>query len=685
MGCAGTKETEGDKNILMNLGFEKALAYLTKKDIKGLGFLCKLSQLEEKSILPALITTTDLIGKEEIDSKQISFIVENKRYSIAINEDRKTYINEDKYKIVIIEIKNEDNLDINSFFEIEEKEKINQTSFIGVIQNNDKLKYLESYICKVNNINENGYLIDYSCKNTSVNNSIGNPIINIRNNKIFGLQGNSGSGILVFDAIKEFLEADLKKEKEVKNIYQSLKKTFTLKSTIKIDKAKLNNEIGILYLLPFDLGIPMLKIFGEEFVDNNIDKCKLILYDNEKDEEFEHELCTFLEMDFINSINSGRKLFKLFLIQTDYIYDFSFMFSKCYTLMSVEGLNDLYYDQATNMAKMFYACELLQELDFGQTKINTSQVKDMTLMFHKCESLRNLNLSGLNTSSVRSMKGMFEGCQKLQMITGLENWDLSSLKDASFMFNFCKQLVSFYGISKWNTTSITDMSNMFKGLETIIAFPDVSNWEMKNVKNISGMFCSCINLNSISDLSKWNTESVESLYLMFYNCSKLMFVPDISNWNTSKVKSIKSLFNGCSSLSFLPNISKWNTQNMETMSFAFVKCTSLKSLPDISNWNVGKVTDFTQIFGECASLTSVPDLSNWNISSAVKLGGFFTGCASLQSVPDLSKWNVENVEDFSGIFNNCENLLSLPDISNWNTSNGKDMSYLFSYNKLVTQ
>ena len=72
-----------------------------------------------------------------------------------------------------------------------------------------------------------------------------------------------------------------------------MRKTFTLKSTIKIDQAKLNKEIGVLYLLPQDPSIGVSKIFGEKFVKNNKDKCKRILYDYNKDEEYEYDLCTF--------------------------------------------------------------------------------------------------------------------------------------------------------------------------------------------------------------------------------------------------------------------------------------------------------------------------------------------------------------------------------------------------------
>ena len=438
MGTTGNKEKEGERRKLINSGFEKTLVSIENKGTKGYGILCKLVSSEKNTFLPVLITTTELIGNNELkNTKTIKFTLENTLYEIKINEDRKTYINEDKYNIVIIEIKPEDNLNTNSFMDIEKKEKMKTNDLIGVVLNNLKEKNLEYLICKIKSINEDGYNLEYAYKNKDKNQFIGNPIINMDNNKIIALQKNAGSGVLLSNAIKDFMESTTKKEQLTKSIYQSYKSTCTLKSTIRIDQAKLNNQIAIVYLLPEKEGITVLKLFGEQFVKNNKDKCTLILYDNEKDEEYEYNLCAYLKLDFINVINSGRKLFKIFLVQTDYFYDLSFMFFECYTLMSVDGLSGLYYDQVTNMKSMFHSCLLLQEINIAN--INTSEVKDMSFMFERCATLNYINLSGWNTKNVKSMRAMFESCTNLEEIDGIENWDLSNLKDISFMFNFCKK------------------------------------------------------------------------------------------------------------------------------------------------------------------------------------------------------------------------------------------------------
>ena len=182
MGCTGTKEEETEKNLLINTGFEKAIVFFEKKGFKSLGFLCKINLIDSKDYVPILITTTDTIGKNELDeAKQISFFIEDSKYTIKMGIMRGKYINEDRFNVVIIQILEVDNLNINSFFEIEENDIISQNSFIGVINKKKEEKNLEYFTCKINSTNGNvGYLMEYTCKNKEVNESKGNPIINIK-------------------------------------------------------------------------------------------------------------------------------------------------------------------------------------------------------------------------------------------------------------------------------------------------------------------------------------------------------------------------------------------------------------------------------------------------------------------------------------------------------------------------
>ena len=406
MGCCGADNVEEFSKPLTDSNFEKSIITIENEGRKGFGILCKISIPETKSTLPILITSTDFIGKKEIETqKKIEFNLDNKAYVLNTDEKRKTFINEDKYKISIIELKDEDNLSVDSFFEIEEKnELIKKITTVGLLVNNSG-KNIECFICKIKNINENGYNFEYECKNNNEK-FIGNPIINMKNNKLIGIQTSSGIGTLLMNPIKEFIEKDAKEKEENKNIFKSFKSMKTVKSTIRKSQSEANKELFLTYFVPNINDIPIMKIFGETFVKNNKDKCKLIFYDEEKDEEFDYELCDFLEIELINKFNHGDKFFSFYLVQTDNFTDLTSMFNKCATLIKVEGLSGLNTEQVTNMAGMFDSCTLLQEVDISYMKIH--QLEDASYMFRKCSFIQSLDFSGWKTSNIKSTKiGMF--------------------------------------------------------------------------------------------------------------------------------------------------------------------------------------------------------------------------------------------------------------------------------------
>ena len=68
---------------------------------------------------------------------------------------------------------------------------------------------------------------------------------------------------------------------------------------------------------------------------------------------------------------------------------------------------------------------IFKEIDFAM--IDTSNVKDMSEMFHNCFDLKELNLSGFDTSQVYwSMSRMFANCENL------ESLDLSSFDTTNY-------------------------------------------------------------------------------------------------------------------------------------------------------------------------------------------------------------------------------------------------------------
>ena len=470
--------------------------------VDGLGIFCKIPVSNSKEFYPVLIVSTEIIDKAQLKSGshiKFSFINEMDSHEITINNTRKIYYNEDKYNIVIIEIKEDDKLEIDSFLEFETDkantvDNLNKKDSIGLITINKENKF-ESVLCNLNNVNNNGYDIIY--KSDIKQDLLFYPIVNLINYKLIGIH------------YKKDKSRQTNSGKLLENIFDDY---------IKNDKAlrpskSLNKEIIIIYGVD-NTDFDRVKIFGEEFVKNNKDKFVLLV--NEKI----HELCVFLRRDEITIV---QNLFKIGLVQTQLFTNMSHMFEKVCCLLSVLNISDLNTEHVNNMSGLFFSCTGLQEIpNLGY--LNTSEVTDMSFMFESCTSLRNIaDISNWNTSKVKTMKAMFESCESLFDLPDISNWDMSNVTDVSYMFNFCFLLKSLPDISKWNTSNFIDMSHMFKLCTLVSTFPDISNWDTKNVKSLCGTFNSLTALRVFPDISNWNTSKCRGYLFNFWKLSKFKF------------------------------------------------------------------------------------------------------------------------------------------------------------------
>ena len=77
----------------------------------------------------------------------------------------------------------------------------------------------------------------------------------------------------------------------------------------------------------------------------------------------------------------------------------SFMFSECYKLKEIKGLN------------LFITNNLLT----------------ITSMFHACYHLECIDLSNFNTSNITNMEFVFNKCYKLKVIKGLNKFDTNKV------------------------------------------------------------------------------------------------------------------------------------------------------------------------------------------------------------------------------------------------------------------
>ena len=341
-----------------------------------------------------------------------------------------------------------------------------------------------------------------------------------------------------------------------------------------------------------------IKIFGNKFVENNKDKCSLIINGSE------------------------------------------YPLSEFYTLKK----NDIKNNEL--------------EIRLNQNKT----INDMSFMFHSDLSESEIyltsitNISNWNISFVTDISNLFCNCSLLASLPDISYWDTNNITNISNLFYHCTSLTLIPDISKWTIKNVTNMSYLFYDCKSLTSLPNISSWDTSKVIDMRGIFSNCSSLIQLPDISKWNTKNVNNMSGLFHHCTKLAKLPEISEWNTENVINMNGMFDHCTSLKALPDISKWDTRNVNNLNYMFYYCSELSSLPDISKWNTDNVKSMKGLFCDCNSLSILPDISKWNTSNVINMSCMFYNCTSLLSLPDLMEWNVSKVEDKKSMFTNCDKL-----------------------------
>ena len=648
----GEINIESMPNPISIKGIEKILFQMKKcickiykdNEIKGIGFLFKIQF--KNNLMPVLCTNNLVLNENdiEINNKIDLFINEDTEHKIIqIDKTRKIFINS-KLKLTIIEIMPE-NDNIKYFLDID----------------NDESEYNN-----IKYINKPIYMFNYS-KNYNINVSYGISSQIIDNNIIYYCKMNKSSFIsplLSLDTFKiigitnQYYNEDKymgNKSFLINDIIDELNKSDIFKSNNLFNKEeKILNEITIRYQINYD-NDKDIKIFGNDFVENNKEKCFLII-NNKK-----HDLCEYINK---NEIKNDNNTLEIKLKEIKQINNLSYMFYNCESLISLKDISKWDIINVTNMSHLFSYCKSLTTLP-DISKWNIVNITNISNLFNNCISLKSLpDISKWNTINITDMSYLFNYCESLLSLPDISKWNTKNVTNISYMFSNCKLLSSLPDISKWNTSNIIDMSNLFNFCESLSILPDISKWNTIKVKNMSNIFRICKSLTSLPNISKWNISNVTDISYMFSNCKNLSSLPDISKWNTSNINNMNDLFSNCISLLYLPDISKWDTKNVIDMSYMFNNCKSISVLPDISKWDISNVKNMLGIFCFCESLSYFPDISKWNTANVNDMSGMFNFCNSLYIIPDISSWNTKNVTDFNFIFDNCISLLSKPNIFN---------------------
>ena len=265
-----------------------------------------------------------------------------------------------------------------------------------------------------------------------------------------------------------------------------------------------------------------IKLFDENFVKNNEDKCKIIYGGKE------HKIKEYLYDFDINPKEYYKEEIKLQLKIFDIITDMSYMFRECDTLLSFPNI----------------------------LQMNDSLHKEQK----KSKTLSSIENNDFTNGDIFPKENSF---------SSLIN---SKVTNVSYMFFGCKSLISLPDISKWNTENISDMSYMFFGCNSLISLPDISKWNTENVTNMDRMFYQCHSLTSLPDISKWNTKKVTDMISFFSFCNSLISLPDISKWNISNDNNMSWICSGCLSLVSIPNLSKLDNYSVNDNKNMFSGC-----------------------------------------------------------------------------------------------------------------
>lgn len=180
-------------------------------------------------------------------------------------------------------------------------------------------------------------------------------------------------------------------------------------------------------------------------------------------------------------------------------------------------LNDIDVSNITDFSYLFY--NLTSEyIDISNW--NMENALTTYSMFNNCISVRTIELPN-TIKNVQNINCMFSYCKALNIISGIEDMNVSNVEFAIEAFENCRSL-KHINISNWDVQKMKDMSYMFYNCINLETIGDISNWELNSIKDISSIFQNCTKLHDIGDLNKWNRYiSKVNKLLCLYKCSNV--------------------------------------------------------------------------------------------------------------------------------------------------------------------
>ena len=267
----------------------------------------------------------------------------------------------------------------------------------------------------------------------------------------------------------------------------------------------------------------------------------------------------------------------------------------------------------------------------GLGYLNTSQVKNMAMMFDSCNGLTVLNISGFNTANVTNMSSMFYNCYRMTTIIVGDGWSTGAVTNSSQMFLACIKLAGGKG-TFFDSSHIdagyahldggSDAPGYFTDMETYLNWPyallsadgttltfygdghwtsQTNPYLLNAGSNQPSWYDQRAGITSVVFDSSFANARPTSTYYWFYEMSALTSITGLEYLNTSQVTNMSGMFYGCSGLTSI-DLSRFNTSAVTNMNSMFHSCSNLRAIIVGDGWSTGAVTSSESMFASCSKL-----------------------------------------------------------------------------------
>ena len=205
--------------------------------------------------------------------------------------------------------------------------------------------------------------------------------------------------------------------------------------------------------------------------------------------------------------------------------DFNYKLENGHLILHVpDGQYSCYKGSSTNVTipaqavidGVSYITELAIMAFYNESTLISLSFEEGVILPEDCANLfgssqlETLDISRIDTSNVTNMSGMFTGCFVLTSID-VSKFETGNVKNMSSMFQSCNSLKSL-DLSALDTRNVIDMFDMFRYSSALAAI-DVNGLDTDNVTNMNSMFYDCRSLAAI-DISMLNTQVMRSRSLI---------------------------------------------------------------------------------------------------------------------------------------------------------------------------